>query len=356
MRTEMSRQKFEDIVTNSSLGHLDLVVPNMLSSELRIKIVSEEEFKVLHSSNKHRHLSHDSQTFLFGEEGRCLASTPGVMVSCWAKSSLVSKPSLTYDYASSILEVYDLGFGRRPRTDCVGLNLYVNRRESNRPNPSPLVSECSIQDHQYWRQTQTPLLVQPILEKRLHHLTHNARRIFQKLNPPMFDMFSDSCQKQIVTTGRQPNGNKYSLLAFANTSHVDKCDELTIEQTEDLLKVNSESVEPNHVKAFIPKLIRFEGFCLPTTCAYQFLFKNEPNGKIEQYFSLEGLGLAMELQHGIGHHFLGSSFAHRTCVCTRTFNNGDVSISKHNDDFLLFAWGRSGGLAEHDRNKKKARK
>ena len=67
---------------------------------------------------------------------------------------------------------------------------------------------------------------------------------------------------------------------------MDKCDELTEEQIEDLLQENTASTAPNHVKAFIDKLIRFDGFCIPTTCAYQFIFKNEPNGNIEQYFSL----------------------------------------------------------------------
>ena len=62
--------------------------------------------------------------------------------------------------------------------------------------------------------------------------------------------------------------------------------------------------------------------------------------------------MAMEIQNGIGHHFLGSSFAHRTCVCKRTTINGHVSVSNHNDDFLLFAWGRSGGSKEYNRRRR----
>jgi len=88
----------------------------------------------------------------------------------------------------------------------------------------------------------------------------------------------------------------------------------------------------------------FDGFCLPTTCGYQFLHKEGTEQlSMQQYFSFDGLGLAMPLVDGMTHHFLGAAFSHQTCLCTGFRENGTVQLSNIRDSFLLFAWGRSGG-------------
>lgn len=218
-----------------------------------------------------QYVCHGGQQYIFGFESSVLVDCPGILVSSWSKSSLVSKDPLSYTYAKALVRVHGNGFGRRVRSDCIGMNLYCNRRESNRPHPSPFVSGENVKDHQYWRNNWKFPLIQPILEKRLHDLTSSARILFQKLNPPMFEMFGESCRKQIVTTGKIPEISRFSALAFVNTCHVDKCDRLYRNLLAGLKKNIESTTGSLSTKAYKRKLVGFKGFCLPTTCAYQFV-------------------------------------------------------------------------------------
>jgi hypothetical protein len=91
-----------------------------------------------------------------------------------------------------------------------------------------------------------------------------------------------------------------------------------------------------------------EDFCLPTTIGYQFCFRcNEDSDdiQIKAFFSMEGLGLAMEIVDGIGHHFMASAFSHHSCLPLHSTST-HVSCSNEKDKFLLVAWGVSGGDRE----------
>jgi hypothetical protein len=69
--------------------------------------------------------------------------------------------------------------------------------------------------------------------------------------------------------------------------------------------------------------------------------------RVYAFFSMDGLGLAVLMEDGVGHHFLGASFSHRTslCVCKRK-TDGKLSSCNVNDDFLILGWGSTGGSRE----------
>lgn len=152
----------------------------------------------------------------------------------------------------------------------------------------------------------------------------------------------------------------YSLappIGFFNTSHLDTLDYLTQKQREEWL------FEANKKKWwYCCKILQKDNnlFCLPTTCGYQFCYSHpgvENDVTISAFFSMEGLGVAMPLQHGIAHHFMGAAFAHHTCIpfyksASRKHKN--INVTNCENDVLILAWGSNGG--EKEVRQKKRRK
>jgi hypothetical protein len=90
-------------------------------------------------------------------------------------------------------------------------------------------------------------------------------------------------------------------------------------------------------------------FCLPTTCGYQFVFESEEsqaNLTPLAFFGMEGLGMAVEIEHGTAHHFMGAMFSHQTCLPLCRESNGKLNASNSSSEFLILAWGTSGGRRE----------
>ena len=77
------------------------------------------------------------------------------------------------------------------------------------------------------------------------------------------------------------------------------------------------------------------------------MFHEQVNWQIKAFFSMEGLGIGILLEHGFAHHFMGSLFAHHTClpVCQRS-EDGKVTASNRDNNFLVVGWGTSGGKRE----------
>lgn len=132
------------------------------------------------------------------------------------------------------------------------------------------------------------------------------------------------------------------IFGFANASHVDNADRLWKSQMADW----REKAEKAKWLSCM-KLLDYDGCCLPTTCGYQFVFRDAVIYDVRAYFAMDGLGLAVALEDGVGHHFMGSLFSHNTClcVCTRR-DNGMVSASNQDNNFLVVGWGTSGGRRE----------
>ena len=88
-----------------------------------------------------------------------------------------------------------------------------------------------------------------------------------------------------------------------------------------------------------------EDCCLPTACGYQFVEKEGALNflDVNPFFAMDGLGLAQQIEHGIGHHFMGAMFSHHSCICVCTKKEiGCCSISNLYNNFLIFGWGTSG--------------
>ena len=114
-------------------------------------------------------------------------------------------------------------------------------------------------------------------------------------------------------------------------------------------------VRKKAVSKYQKDLVAMKGFCLPTTCGYQTLWKlsRKSNKGVEssvgQYFCMGGLRLNVMTDDGISHHFLASTFAHNTSVAV--LKEGEViSIGSVDPDVLIYAWGRYGGSKQYKSN------
>jgi hypothetical protein len=68
---------------------------------------------------------------------------------------------------------------------------------------------------------------------------------------------------------------------------------------------------------------------------------------VNAFFGMSGLGLAMPIEDGIVHHFMGALFSHQTCLCVcKRQVDGWMSASNLDNQFILVGWGSSGGSRE----------
>lgn len=339
-----------------------MVVPTITGqTSLRIKLLSNEEWDTLPPPSEEKdRFEHGVFHYQFSSEVQDLSKTPGVLVSVWKNEDLsVLCSTVTYDFGITLYEVYKDGFGPRCTTDCAGVNAYRAATYSNRAHPSPGFGQEQIAQQQYYRQKQSFPLIQALIEKRLHYHTHAIIGSATNSNPSFTKFIHDYCKKTIVTCGSPPfavketkchnvvrTKNKKPTLGFHNDLHVDHCDKLTKDlQLQHQLECMTD-----------PSLCRlFERFKigLPTTCGYQFLFNlenpsiNPANLCPMQYFSCDGLGLAVQIQHGRSHSFLGWVFSHRTTACILyDSTNLQLYLNNLHDIFMVYAWGRTGGSKE----------
>jgi hypothetical protein len=169
-------------------------------------------------------------------------------------------------------------------------------------------------------------------------------------------MVGKICNRQILTMGNipmqirsgdselPPIGTKNPSYGFVNATHTDNNDMLTKDQ---LMKWKRIAIEKKWKCCL--KLLEEPHFCLPTTCGYQFVYQGDAKEclQVRAFFAMDGLGLAMQIEHGVAQHFMGAMFSHQTCVpvcCCKT--DGRLSISNHDDNFLIVGWGDSGGHKE----------
>jgi hypothetical protein len=308
--------------------------------------------------------------YFFGEEPADLSDKKaiGILYSFWATDALITQLRLSYEFAKAAIGVYGHGYGSRKRSPMQGMCRFsnLNGRGSSRPHPSPAVAEDEVCLQQYFNEQQKNYLLQPYMEKKVNQLTHNAALFARKSNKYFMQLVGDTCNKVILTCGYVPRCTVKSsspctvkssmplvqqwchtpMFGFVNGWHVDSCDGLDAKHKEGW-RALAEAKRWRHCVRMIEKL---ENFCLPTTCGYQFLFRDEAvkaSLRVYAFFSMDGLGLAVLMEDGVGHHFLGASFSHRTslCVCKRK-TDGKLSSCNVNDDFLILGWGSTGGSRE----------
>jgi hypothetical protein len=98
----------------------------------------------------------------------------------------------------------------------------------------------------------------------------------------------------------------------------------------------------------LPNTALGKNFCLPTTCGYQFVYNKGARTQlgVDAFFAMNGLGMAMRIEHGIGHHFMGAMFTHNTCLPVCWNAAGQMTICNIDNNLRIIGWGTSGGFRE----------
>jgi hypothetical protein len=246
--------------------------------------------------------------------------------------------------------------------------VYFGPRYSFRPQPSPNSGKgYTIFESRYYRESYKLPQAQALIEAHVQALGENIVMMAKSMNSNIFNFLGpEVCSKNIWTQGypsskQEKRGKKVCpVLAFANDPHVDKCDLLSEDlQKEWMTEVtatlsNSDDPFANQVCKKLVELKNSFGLGLPTTCGYIYCHQNEQDvgrDSIQQYFAYDGLGISVPIVDASVHHFYGWAFVHRTSLCLRILENKVYSRNnKEHADFILAAWGRSGGSAEAESN------
>ena len=176
-------------------------------------------------------------------------------------------------------------------------------------------------------------LLQPIMEKRISDLSDQVTMVSREMNIPLFELVGGLCTKTILTAG-SGHTSAFSILSFTNTAHVDKCDILTVGQKKELKMDNDISTNDS---TYMSRLINMKEFCPPTSYCYTAVGKDEyiHDTTIQQYLSMNGLGIAVSIKPGYVHSFVASTFSHQTCVCMAFKSDDTVVINNNNDNYSM---------------------
>ena len=253
------------------------------------------------------------------------------------------------------------GFGSRPSVPSHGLNSYFkkNGRGTEATTSSPAQADEEKSQQQYFRASEHKnQLMQSLVRKIVNELSNNVLDAGRRANPFLMKLVGRVCNRQILTLGHIPYprgelklgyiiqaGSLYPIFGFVNSTHVDRCDMLNKEQVEEWKKIAE-----SQGWRFCSKLLERKDFCLPTNCGYQFAFQDtqvKEAYEVDAYFAMEGLGLAVQLEHGILHHFMGAMFSHQTCLpVLRRRSDGFLTASNQDNIMQIVGWGTCGGKRE----------
>jgi hypothetical protein len=318
----LDQEGFDSTLEKKQLSRITLVVPtirndpkNPYHSQLRIKIVDDEEYRVLKGKSLFEHLVAYQVDYLYGTEALCLRYTPGILVSHWGKDPKVTKMRLTYRFAKLCLGVLGKGYGNRGIAPCHGLSYFAkpSGRGTRATTASPGQDPEDIEFHQYYRAVEGKnQLCHPLIRSRLSQLSADVGDLARDINPDLMKMAGHICSRQILTTGNVPEGCTIPTRGFMCSSHTDTVERLSRNQVTEWREM-ADSRRWRHCQ----KLLLHPDFCLPTTCGYQFVFESEEakrNLTPIAFFGMEGLGMAVQIEHGNTHHFMGAMFSHQTCL------------------------------------------
>ena len=357
------------------------------SAPLRIVSVDDAEFSLLHEKRTSLSLEFyelNGTKYLYGTTTLSAVDLMGTMVACWDVYEEEKKQHVPFDFLRQMYATVGDGYADRSCAERVGTNVYFGARYSSRPRPSPNSgSGPNIYESRYYRESYKLAQVQSIIEACVEGLGRNIVTMAKTMNTNIFNFLGpEVCSKNIWTQGypsttvgkRRKKG--LAVLAFANDPHVDKGDLLSDEiqgewmvevsdmlSKSDMLSVPEElsKSEESEYRPFVhkvcTKLVELKntfGLGLPTTCGYAYCYENEEDvgrDSVQQYFAYDGLGIAVPIVDGSVHHFYGWAFVHRTSLCLRIFEDRVYYCNtKEQNDFILAAWGRSGGSSEAKRN------
>jgi hypothetical protein len=381
------REEFGDTLLKIQQSTRTMVVPHLLGSpgyeRLRLKVIDSKEYAELKQASTQEIERVESAckeiVFFFGFEDHDLALTPGRLFSYWAKDPRVTKLQVTYAFAKASLNAFGLGYDSRHAVPSQGLSLFIkdDGRGTKRPFSSPLQADEDISKQQYYRVHFKDQLAQPRLRKIINELADNVSSVARAANPILMNEVGNICTRKILTTGEVPSegrkalpphilpqggSSKWPILGFANATHCDQRDRLTggqcqtwkqkaHKEIEDLATSSRKQWMKDKKKASLESLLMLCGdkdFCLPTTCGYQFVFQGDAAKEeleVSAFFKMDGLGVAIDIQHGVMQHFMGAMFSHQTCLPI-VQKDGRLSANNADNNFLIVGWGSNGGSAE----------
>ena len=145
------------------------------------------------------------------------------------------------------------------------------------------------------------------------------------------------------------NGNT-NILGFANTGHTDNdfIDTHTLQSSLEVLnefrdEINgSTNIHANHAFQHLQRrFLKNNNFSTYTTCGYKVLQKfdfNDEKNHLRAFFLYNSLGIAIEIPHkqSCYHTFDATSCTHQTTI---PILEEEQSISFHNENLSIFAWG-----------------
>jgi hypothetical protein len=351
-----TKEHFEKNLCAREQSRRTLIIPKIAGGEgyecVRLKILSEHEYAVMNaeyaSLNGGEKMSVErvesmckKYVYFFSSENSDLALAPGKLVAHWGRDPRVTSFQVNYSFAVAALDAHHFGFGCRHSVTGIGLNGYYKDcgTGSVRPHPSPLQADEDIPKQQYFRQTFKDQLVQPKLRKIVNQLAHHVSQVASSINPILMNKASRICTRKILTTGQvpkeqepQPNllpqggVSKHPISGFANATHVDKRDRLSEEQVESWKSEAQQCIQAfsnkkrkfnkkKREQQYLLRLLDEKDICIPTTCGYQFVCQGLAEEELAQrkmdvhaFFAMDGLGVAMPIQHGVVQHFMGAMF------------------------------------------------
>jgi hypothetical protein len=411
---------YEALVVQESVMERRVLVPRLVGGFLRIKVVDDQEQMQLHGTCNSNRIRYMGRCYTFGQEPKDLTASGsfGVLVSSWGLDPLVTQLSLTYTFVRLAVTVYGEGYGDRDGAKTAGsMNVFFKLdgegRETERPHLTPTCAEDEVGQQQYFNSHFGNDLMHCEVRRKAHILGNSMLSFAAKHNPQYMQLVGNKCSRGILTTGFIPKGSatrslgellvlkgpqphpgtkkrlqslkdlplqasslsrKRKLAAsgvahsyhkqpfkhapnfgFANTSHCDTNDSLPSAQLQEWMNVAKVKWQHCHTV-----LNRYPAqCCVPTTCGYQFCFRDkalEADMEVRAYFSMEGLGLAMKLEHGMGHHFMGSTFSHHTSLpLCRSLSHQQISSTNSDGNFLILGWGAGKGGRKASASRRRTR-
>lgn len=364
-----SPKVFEDVLAAKGVSRRKVIVPSLVGEAgfecLRVKIIEEEEFLVLDGLQKQpgkeslfEKVSSPScdTLFFFGWEPEDLNAkhSLGLLVSYWARDPKVTKLKLTYGFGEACLGVFGEGYGGRGSVPSYGMNVYCKKRGRGTTwtTDSPAQDPIDRAQQQYYRKDHWNQLMEPWARKKINQLSGDVRDAARRCNPYLMKMVGEICTRQILTSGHIPKsdlhpniGANIPLMSFANVNHTDKADKVSKKQVQEW-----KNLAVRKKWKYCLKVLQQKNFCLPTTCGYQVVLKNENVRnllQVKSYFGMFGLGMAMQIEDGYLHHFMGALFSHQTCVCLcKRIDDGKVCANNNDNQLLIIGWGTCGGKRE----------
>jgi hypothetical protein len=353
-----------------------LQVQSLRSNPIRFVHCPHNEFMKQKERKGSEYLEHEKSKYVFAFSNAPNIDIKGLVMSMWV-----------YDKAEAHFSFEDLqitesavgaGFGDRRSMKCIGVNVYMGSRLSSRPRKTPLIhSKDLIYRHDFSRKGFQFYEELATIRKKLCESVRQVAGIAKDINPEYHNFIGrNTCSvRNIMTFGTTERMVRFidqegrvsfkqkratglvNSIGFASSIHRDKCDLITEDQVDELMK-NSRSREKwwqGHHTNQQYKTIRSDvtegSFGLPTTCGHQVVFKSKKQGILTAHFGMLDFALPLD-ERGVVHHFLGWSFSHLTLVPIQkqhgvVFSNNSTFKEKNWDGAaIVLAWGSTGGSKE----------